>query len=72
VARDVTPDVALSGMPAGAMRDGLSAMFADYSAHGFPGGNSLVLRTILGRAPRTLDDYLGELAAAQQTGRQHD
>jgi hypothetical protein len=53
----------LPGLPPGQMRDGLQAMFADYTAHGFHGGNNLVLRTILGRAPRTLDSYLGELAA---------
>jgi hypothetical protein len=63
VAQDVDPDVALSGMPTGQMRDELQAMFADYTAHGFHGGNNLVLRTILGRAPRTLDSYLAELAA---------
>jgi hypothetical protein len=45
------------------MRDGLQAMFGDYTAHGFHGGNNLVLRTILGRTPRTLDSYLRELAA---------
>jgi uncharacterized protein YbjT (DUF2867 family) len=63
VARDVEPDVALAGLPPGAMRDGLIAMFADYTAYGFRGGNNLVLQTILGRTPRTLDSYLGELAA---------
>jgi hypothetical protein len=63
VAQDVEPDVALSGVPAGQMRDGLQAMFADYTAHGFHGGNNLVLRTILGRTPRTLDSYVAELAA---------
>lgn len=63
VAQDVDPDVALAGMQAGQMRDGLSAMFGDYTAYGFHGGNDLVLRTILGRAPRTLDSYFGELAA---------
>lgn len=62
-AEDVEPDVALADLPAVGMRDGLSAMFADYTAHGFHGGNNLVLRTILGRAPRTLDSFLGELAA---------
>ena len=51
VAQGIEPDIALSGMPAGTMRDGLAAMFADYTAHGFHGGNNLVLRTILGRAP---------------------
>jgi uncharacterized protein YbjT (DUF2867 family) len=63
VARDVDPDVALADLPPGQMRDGLQAMFGDYTAHGFHGGNNLVLRTILGRTPRTLDSYLRELAA---------
>lgn len=62
VAEDVPPEAALSEMPAGEERDGLKAMFADYSAHGFHGGNNLVLRTILGRAPRSLDAYFAELA----------
>jgi len=34
-----------------------------YSRYGFPGGNDLVLRTILGRQPRTMRAYIGELAA---------
>jgi uncharacterized protein YbjT (DUF2867 family) len=59
---DVDPADALGGMPAGFERDGLSAMFGDYSAHGFHGGNSLVLRTILGRDPRSLTDFFTELA----------
>ena len=63
VARDIEPDMALVRLPAGEMRDGLSAMFADYTAHGFHGRNNLVVRSILARAPRTLDSYLGELAA---------
>jgi len=67
LAEDVDPDVALGGMPAGAMRDGLTAMFADYTAYGYRGGNNLVLRTVLGRAPRTLDSYLGELAESAPT-----
>lgn len=33
-----------------------------YSRYGFPGGNDLVLRTILGREPRTMRDYIRELA----------
>jgi uncharacterized protein YbjT (DUF2867 family) len=41
--------------------------FADidrfYSRYGFPGGNDLVLRTILGRPPRTMKAYINELAA---------
>jgi hypothetical protein len=30
----------------------------------FPGGNDLVLRTILGRQPRTMDAYIAELFAS--------
>ena len=63
VAQDVDPDVALQDMPDTASRDGLRAMFADYTDHGFHGGNSLVLRTILGRAPRSLNDFFAELAS---------
>jgi hypothetical protein len=59
---DLNAADALAGMPGGFERDGLTAMFADYTAHGFHGGNSLVLRTILGRAPRSLDDFSTELA----------
>jgi hypothetical protein len=35
---------------------------ADYTAHGFHGANSLALRTILGRTPRSLNDFFAELA----------
>jgi uncharacterized protein YbjT (DUF2867 family) len=62
VAQDVDPGIALADLPDGFMRDGLSAMFSDYTAHGFHGGNSLALRTILGRSPRSLDDFFAELA----------
>jgi uncharacterized protein YbjT (DUF2867 family) len=62
VAVDVEPDLALDGMPGGPMRDGLTAMFDAYTTHGFHGGNNLVLRSILGRAPRTLDAFFAELA----------
>lgn len=45
----------------------LRAAFTDidrfYSRYGFPGGNDLVLRTILRRSPRSMKDYIGELAA---------
>lgn len=40
----------------------MKAMFNWYDTHGLP-GNALVLRTILGRAPRTLRAYFEELAA---------
>jgi hypothetical protein len=61
-AQDAEPGAALQGMPDGPMKDGLLAMFADYTAHGFHGGNSLALRAILGRPPRSLEDFLAELA----------
>ncbi len=54
----------MAHLPQGRMRDGLRAMYADYDRFGFPGGNALVLEAILGRAPRTLQSYLAELAAA--------
>lgn len=47
-------------VPAGPLRDGLTAMNAEYDRHGFPGGNALVLRAILGREPRTLTDFIAE------------
>lgn len=62
VAVDVDPADALGGMPGGFERDGLTAMFADYTTHGFHGGNNLILRTILGRTPRSLDEFFAELA----------
>lgn len=37
-------------------------MMAHYDEHGFPGGNALVLRAILGREPRTLQGHFRELA----------
>lgn len=61
VAVDIPAEVALAGMPTGAMRDGLSAMFDEYTAHGFRGGNDFVLRSILRRAPRTITQFIAEL-----------
>jgi len=51
-----------SRLPEGYLRDGLTRMMAHYDEHGFPGGNALVLRAILGREPRSLRDYFHELA----------
>jgi uncharacterized protein YbjT (DUF2867 family) len=51
-------------LPEGPFRDGMRRMMAHYDKHGLPGGNPLVLRSILGREPRTLKDYFRELAAA--------
>lgn len=63
IAIDVNPADALAGMPGGFQRDVLTAMFADYTRHGFHGGNNLMLRTILGRTPRSLDEFFAELAS---------
>ena len=41
---------------------GLTAMFDAYDRHGLHGGNDLVLRTVLGRRPTSVSDYLHELA----------
>lgn len=49
-------------MPEGFMREGMKTMSASYDKHGFPGGNALVLKAILGRKPRTLRQYIQELA----------
>jgi uncharacterized protein YbjT (DUF2867 family) len=61
-AQDADPAVALADMPGGFEKDGLLAMFAEYTGHGFHGGSNLVLRTILGRSPRSLTDFFAELA----------
>jgi hypothetical protein len=47
-------------VPAGP--EGLATMFADYDRHGFHGGNSLVLQAILHREPRSVADFIAELA----------
>jgi uncharacterized protein YbjT (DUF2867 family) len=44
--QDADAGAALWGVPDGSLRDGQLAMFADHTAHGFHGGNSLALRTI--------------------------
>lgn len=49
-------------LPDGRVREGLRTMYVDYDRYGFPGGNALVLRAILGREPRTLRQYIQELA----------
>ncbi|HEX4065024.1 MAG TPA: NmrA family NAD(P)-binding protein [Acidobacteriaceae bacterium] len=50
------------GLPEGSRRAGMRRLYEHYDRHGFPGGNALVLRDILDREPRTLRDYLHELA----------
>lgn len=46
-----------------ALRDAFAGIDRFYSQYGFPGGNDLVLRTILGREPRTMAAYISELVA---------
>jgi uncharacterized protein YbjT (DUF2867 family) len=53
----------LAQIPAGAMREGMQKMYAHYDRYGFPGGNAVVLRAILGREPRPLRQYFYELAS---------
>jgi uncharacterized protein YbjT (DUF2867 family) len=50
-------------LPEGARRRGMQRLYADYDQYGFHGGNGLTLRAILGREPRSLRQYLRELAA---------
>ncbi len=52
-----------SQLPEGPFRAGMSRMMTHYDPHGLPGGNSLVLRAILGREPRSLRNYFDELAS---------
>ncbi len=49
--------------PDGPFREGMTRMMAHYDKHGLPGGNPVVLRSILGREPRSLRDYFRELAS---------
>jgi uncharacterized protein YbjT (DUF2867 family) len=53
-------DVPAGALPAG-LPAGLRAMFDDYDAHGFHGGSALTLSAILGRSPRSIEDYITEL-----------
>lgn len=49
-------------IPEGPFRDGMQRMYADYAQYGFPGGNALVLRAVLGREPRSLEQFFKEQA----------
>jgi uncharacterized protein YbjT (DUF2867 family) len=46
----------------GPLREGLQRMYAEYDCYGFPGGNALALRSILRREPRSMEQFLRELA----------
>ncbi len=50
-------------IPESPFRDGMAKMYANYDKYGFPGGNALVLRAILGREPRSLAGFFADLAA---------
>jgi uncharacterized protein YbjT (DUF2867 family) len=50
-------------IPDGSTREGMRKMYANYDRNGFPGGNALVLQAILEREPRTLRQYIQELAS---------
>jgi hypothetical protein len=41
-------------------------MYIDYNEYGFPGGNSLVLEAILGREPRSLEQFFQELSGRER------
>lgn len=63
---DVPPAVAAESLPPGPQRAGLAAMFTDYDTYGLHGGNDVVLRTVLGRPPRTVEQFIAELASADR------
>lgn len=56
----------MSNIPPGPVSDGLRRMYADYDRYGFPGGNALVLRAVLGREPRSLRAFFEEQARREQ------
>lgn len=62
-ANQISPEEMSSSLPQGRLPDGVSRMIDHYNHYGLPGGNPLVLRTILGREPRTLSDYFRERAS---------
>lgn len=51
-----------AGLPEGPRRRGMQRLYAAYDQYGFHGGNGIVLRSILGREPRSLRQYFQELA----------
>jgi nucleoside-diphosphate-sugar epimerase len=47
------------------LRDAFAGIARFHSDYGIPGGNDLVLRTLLGREPRTMAAYIDELVAGR-------
>ena len=62
VSFDVWADMAR--IPEGPVRSGLKRMYADYNQFGFRGGNSVVLKCLLGREARTLKEFFREMAVS--------
>jgi uncharacterized protein YbjT (DUF2867 family) len=50
-------------VPEGPVRAGLKRMYAEYNQYGFRGGNPTVLKCLLGREPRTLQQFFHEMVA---------
>lgn len=61
--QEVESIITSAHIPEGSMREGMRTTYANYDQYGFPGGNALVLRAILGREPRTLQEYTQALAS---------
>jgi uncharacterized protein YbjT (DUF2867 family) len=57
-------------IPAGELHDGLIAMNKEYNQYGFSGGNALVLKTILGREPRTVHQFIEGLKNRSSVSKQ--
>lgn len=53
-------------IPEGSFREGLRQLYAYYDQYDFL-GNALVLRAILGREPRTMQQYIQDLATRKAT-----
>jgi uncharacterized protein YbjT (DUF2867 family) len=49
-------------IPEGPVRSGLKRMYADYNQYGLRGGNPTILKSLLGRQPRSLQEFFRELA----------
>ncbi len=67
-ANETTPEdwVKNVQMPDGPLKEGLFKMNQHYNQYGFQGGNDLVLKTILGRKPRTVENFIQELASQSE------
>jgi uncharacterized protein YbjT (DUF2867 family) len=62
-ASQLPADEFISQIPAGPYRDGMARIINHYDRYGLPGGNPLILRAILGREPRSLDNLFGEIVS---------